>query len=62
MHQVQIMKANLSGDTKIKVSGVPRTFTLAAALFMFEHLGASLIGTRSAGKIVDQYKDYLKTL
>ena len=62
MHQVQIMKANLSGDTKIKVSGVPRTFTLAAALFMFEHLGVSLIGTRSAGKIVDQYKDYLKTL
>lgn len=62
VHQVQIMKANLSGDTKIKVSGVPRTFTLAAALFMFEHLGVSLIGTRSAGKIVDQYKDYLKTL
>ena len=41
---------------------MPRTFTLAAALFMFEHLGVSLIGTRSAGKIVDQYKDYLKTL
>ena len=62
MHHVQIMRANLSGDTKIKVSGVPRTFTLAAAMFMFEHLGVSLIGTRSAGKIVSQYKDYLETL
>ena len=62
MHHVQIMKDNLSGDTKIKVSGVPRTFTLAAAMFMFEHMGVSLIGTRSAGKIVSQYEDYLKTL
>ena len=62
MHQVQIMKENLSGDTKIKVSGVPRTFTLAAAMFMFEHMGVSLIGTRSAGKLVEQYGNYLKTL
>ena len=62
MHQVQIMRANLSGDTKIKVSGVPRTFTLAAALFMIDHLGLSLMGTRSAGKLVDQYAEYLKTL
>lgn len=62
MHQVQIMKENLSGDTKIKVSGVPRTFTLAAAMFMFEHMGVSLIGTRSAGKLVEQYSSYLKTL
>ena len=62
IHQVQIMKENLSGDTKIKVSGVPRTFTLAAAMFMFEHMGVSLIGTRSAGKLVEQYGNYLKTL
>ena len=62
MHQVQIMKENLSGDTKIKVSGVPRTFTLAAAMFMFEKMGVSLIGTRSAGKLVEQYSNYLKTL
>ena len=62
MHQVQIMRENLSGDTKIKVSGVPRTFTMAAAIFMFEHLGVSLIGTRSAGKIVDQYSKYLESL
>jgi len=57
---VQTMKENLSGNTKIKVSGVPRTFTLAAALFMFDHMGVSLIGTRSAGKIVEQYQNYLE--
>ncbi len=62
MHHVQIMRENLFGDTRIKVSGVPRTFTLAAAMFMFDHLGVSLIGTRSAGKIVSQYEEYLKTL
>lgn len=62
MHHVQIMKNNLSGDTKIKVSGVPRTFTLAAAMFMFDHMGVSLIGTRSAGKVVEQYRAYLATL
>lgn len=59
MHHVEIMKQNLSGDTKIKVSGVPRTFTFAAALYMFNHLGVSLIGTRSAGTLVEQYKKYL---
>lgn len=62
MHHVEVMRANLSGDTKIKVSGVPRTFTMASTLFMFEHLGVSLCGTRSAGKLVAQYADYLKTL
>ncbi len=51
MQRVEIMRANLSGDTKIKVSGVPRTFTLAAALFMLDHMGVSLMGTRSAGKL-----------
>ena len=35
---------------------------MAAAIFMFEHMGVGLIGTRSAGKIVDQYAHYLKTL
>lgn len=62
MNQVQIMKDNLFGDTKIKVSGVPRTFTLAAAIHMFEKMGVSLIGTRSAGKLVEEYKSYLATL
>ncbi len=62
IRQVKIMKANLSGDTRIKVSGVPRTFTLPAAMYMFEHLGVSLIGTRSAGKIVAQYEEYLQEI
>jgi len=60
LHHVEIMKANLSGDTKIKVSGVPRTFTLPAVLYMFEELGVSLVGTRSAGKLVESYKKYLE--
>lgn len=60
--QVKIMKDNLSGNTKIKVSGVPRTFTLPAALYMFEHMGVSLAGTRSAGKLVEDYSTYLKEL
>jgi len=56
------MKANLSGNTKIKVSGVPRTFAFPAAMYLFEHLGVSLVGTRSAGKIVQQYSEYLEEL
>lgn len=59
LHQVQIMKDNLSGDTKIKVSGVPRTFTLPAVLHMFNEMGVSLVGTRSAGKLVEEYAAYL---
>lgn len=59
LRHVEIMKANLTGNTKIKVSGVPRTFTLPAVLYMFEELGVSLVGTRSAGKLVEKYKKYL---
>lgn len=55
MPQVQAMQDNLSGATKIKVSGVPRTFALAAAMFIFENFDCDLIGTRSAGKITDAY-------
>ena len=62
MDQVKIMKANLSGNTKIKVSGVPRTFTMPAVLHMFEHMGVSLVGTRSAGKLVEEYSKYLEEL
>lgn len=62
MRHVQIMRENLSGATKIKVSGVPRTFTLAAAIYMFDHMGVSLIGTRSAGLLVEQYKQHLESL
>ena len=58
-HDVEVIRANISGDTKIKVSGVPRTFVLAACLRMIE-MGVELIGTRSACKIVDQYKAYLE--
>jgi len=56
--QVKIMKENLSGSTKIKVSGVPRTFVLPAVLYLFDDMGVDLVGTRSAGKIVEQYRAY----
>ena len=55
------MKDNLTGNkTKLKVSGVPRTFTLPATLWMIEKLGVSLIGTRSAARLVKEYEEYLK--
>jgi deoxyribose-phosphate aldolase len=57
--QVRIMKDNLSGNTRIKVSGVPRTFALPAVLYLFEHMGVALVGTRSAGKLVEAYAKYL---
>jgi deoxyribose-phosphate aldolase len=59
LNQVKIMKDNLSGNAKIKVSGVPRTFTLPAVLYMYTVLGVSLVGTRSAGKLVQAYSQYL---
>ncbi|ECD9517742.1 deoxyribose-phosphate aldolase [Salmonella enterica] len=59
IEHVEIMQRNLSGDTSIKVSGVPRTFTLAAAMYLFENFDCRLIGTRSAGKIIEQYRNYL---
>ena len=60
-HQIRIMKENLSGDkTKLKVSGVPRTYTMPATLWMIEKLGVSLIGTRSAARLVKEYEEYLK--
>lgn len=55
---VQVMKDNLSGDTMIKVSGVPRTLTMPAVKFLFEEMGVALVGTRSAGRIVEEYKRY----
>lgn len=60
--QVKIMRDNITNPrTKLKVSGVPRTFTLPATLWMIERLGVSLIGTRSAAKLVQQYANYLET-
>lgn len=55
--QVAIMKENMSGDTKLKVSGVPRTFTLAASLWMID-MGVDLIGTRSAPKLIQEFTDW----
>ncbi|WIY83048.1 deoxyribose-phosphate aldolase [Propionimicrobium sp. PCR01-08-3] len=59
-HQVKVMRDNITNPaTQLKVSGVPRTFTLPATLWMIEKLGVSLIGTRSAADLVDQYAAYL---
>ncbi|MCI1675344.1 MAG: deoxyribose-phosphate aldolase [Ancrocorticia sp.] len=58
--QVKIMHENITNPkTKLKVSGVPRTFTMPATLWMIEKMGVSLIGTRSAAKLVKQYANYL---
>ncbi len=55
--QVRLMLEHTAGtDTKVKVSGLPRTFTLAATLWMLE-LGVDLMGTRSAAALVRQYAD-----
>ena len=62
LNQVRIMRDNLSGNTKIKVSGVPRTFALPAVLYMFEVLDVSLVGTRSAGELVVEYSQYLNEM
>ncbi|MBR0091651.1 MAG: deoxyribose-phosphate aldolase [Lachnospiraceae bacterium] len=59
VHHVEVMRANMSGSTKMKLSGVPRQFVLSACLRMLE-MGIELIGTRSAPKIVDEYKAYLE--
>lgn len=59
-HQVRVMRENITNPhTLLKVSGVPRTFTLEVTLVAFEKLGVSLIGTRSAADLVDQYAAYL---
>jgi deoxyribose-phosphate aldolase len=53
--QVRLMLDHTDGTpTKVKVSGLPRTFTLAATLWMLE-LGVDLMGTRSAAALVQQY-------
>lgn len=57
--QVAVMREHITGATKLKVSGIPRTFSMAAMLWMIDHLGVSLVGTRSAAKLVDQYATHL---
>jgi deoxyribose-phosphate aldolase len=55
--QVRLMLKHTAGTaTQVKVSGLPRTFTLAATLWMLE-LGVDLMGTRSAAALVRQYAD-----
>ena len=58
--QVKIMRDNITNPkTKLKVSGVPRTFAMPASLWLIEKYGVSLIGTRSAAKLVKQYAAYV---
>jgi deoxyribose-phosphate aldolase len=55
--QVRLMLEHTAGtETKVKVSGLPRTFTLAATLWMLD-LGVDLMGTRSAAALVRQYAE-----
>jgi deoxyribose-phosphate aldolase len=59
VHHLEVMREGLAGSpTGLKLSGVPRQFTLAACLWMLD-LGVGLIGTRSAASLVDQYRDHL---
>lgn len=58
--QVAIMRDHITNPTtKLKVSGVPRTFAMPAALWAIDKLGVSLIGTRQAANLVNQYANYL---
>lgn len=53
--QVDLMLEHTAGTaTRVKVSGLPRTFTLAATLWMIDR-GVELMGTRSAATLVEQY-------
>ena len=56
---LEVMKSALGGRTKLKLSGVPRTFALAATLWMLD-MGVELIGTRSAPELVDQYRAHVQ--
>lgn len=56
--QVAVMRRNITNEkTLLKVSGVPRTFTMAATLWLIDRMGVSLIGTRSAAQLVAQYQE-----
>ena len=58
-HHVKLMRDSITNDrTKLKVSGVPRQFTLAATLWMLD-MGVDLMGTRSAANLVAQYAAHL---
>lgn len=58
-HHVKLMRDSITNDqTKLKVSGVPRQFTLAATLWMLD-MGVDLMGTRGAAQLVAQYAAHL---
>ena len=58
VHHLEVIKSALGGRTRLKLSGVPRTFPLAATLWMID-MGVDLIGTRSALQLVEQYRAHL---
>jgi deoxyribose-phosphate aldolase len=60
VRHLEVMTSALGGRTRLKLSGVPRTFALAATLWMLE-MGVDLIGTRSAPDLVDQYRAHVET-
>ena len=59
VRHLEAMTSALGGSTKLKLSGVPRTFALAATLWMID-MGVELIGTRSAPELVDQYRAHVE--
>lgn len=52
--QVRILLDNVTGTTKVKVSGIPRTFPLASCLWMLDR-GVDLIGTGKAADLIRQF-------
>ena len=59
VHHLEVMREGLAGSaTGLKLPGVPRQFTLAACLWMLD-MGVTLIGTRSAPQLIDQYREYV---
>ena len=59
VRHLEVMTSALGGRTRLKLSGVPRTFALAATLWMLD-MGVDLIGTRSAPDLVDQYRAHVE--
>lgn len=54
--QVEIMLDAVEGSaTRVKVSGVPRTFTLPAVLHMLDR-GVDLVGTSKAAELIADYR------
>jgi deoxyribose-phosphate aldolase len=58
VRHLEVIASELSGETKLKLSGIPRQFQLAATLWMID-MGVDLIGTRSALKLVDEYRAHV---